>query len=167
MSLAWVAVGVIGVAAVCVGLLWLARRSPFSERFAREVREHDEAFKFLGVGYAVLLAFVVISAYTSYNDAKSGAEAEAEAILQLSRTAEAFSPEQLERLEGVGGAARVVPARRRTPGGEPSVGAHREVQPAGRGRHGAPPVAARMAASTSDTSADQGRCASSAVPPRR
>ena len=101
MSLAWAAASVIGVAAVCVGLLWLARRSPFSERFAKEVREHDEAFKFLGVGYAVLLAFVVISAYTSYNDAKSGAEAEAEAVLQLSRTAEAFSPEQLERLEGV------------------------------------------------------------------
>ena len=101
MSLAWVAVSVIGVAAVCVGLLWLARRSPFNERFAREVREHDEAFKFLGVAYAVLLAFVVISAYTSYNDAKSGAEAEADAVLQLSRTAEAFSPEQLERLEGV------------------------------------------------------------------
>ena len=72
------------------------------QRFAKEVREHDEAFKFLGVGYAVLLAFVVISAYTSYNDAKSGAEAEAEAVLQLSRTAEAFSPEQLERLEGAG-----------------------------------------------------------------
>ena len=54
-----------------------------------------------GVAYAVLLAFVVISAYTSYNDAKSGAETEAEAILQLSRTVEAFSPEQIERLEGV------------------------------------------------------------------
>jgi hypothetical protein len=101
VSLAWAAASVIGVAAVCVGLLWLARHSPFNERFAREVREHDEAFKFLGVGYAVLLAFVVISAYTSYNDAKSGAEAEAEAVLQLSRTAEAFSPEQLERLEGL------------------------------------------------------------------
>ena len=101
MSLAWVAVSVIGVAAVCVGLLLLARRSPFNERFAREVREHDEAFEFLGVAYAVLLAFVVISAYTSYNDAKSGAEAEAEAILQLSRTVEAFSPDQIERLEGL------------------------------------------------------------------
>jgi Protein of unknown function (DUF4239) len=101
MSLALVAASVIGVAAVCIALLWLARRSPWNERFAREVREHDEAFAFLGVAYAVLLAFVVIQAYTSYNDAKSGAEAEAEAILQLSRTAEAFSPEQLARLEGL------------------------------------------------------------------
>ena len=101
MSLVGMGAAVIGVAVVCVGVLWVARRSPWNERFAREVREHDEAFEFLGVAYAVLLAFVVISAYTSYNDAKSGAEAEAEAILQLSRTVEAFSPEQLERLEGV------------------------------------------------------------------
>ena len=101
MSLVGMGASVIGVAMVCVAVLWLARRSPWNERFAREVREHDEAFKFLGVAYAVLLAFVVVSAYTSYNDAKSGAEAEAEAILQLSRTAEAFSPEQLERLEGL------------------------------------------------------------------
>ena len=101
MSLVEMGAGVIGVAAVCVAVLWVARRSPWNERFAREVREHDEAFEFLGVAYAVLLAFVVISAYTSYNDAKSGAEEEAEAVLELSRTVEAFSPEQLERLEGI------------------------------------------------------------------
>jgi Protein of unknown function (DUF4239) len=100
MSLVGMAASVIGVAAVCVAVLWVARRSPWNERFAREVREHDEAFEFLGVAYAVLLAFVVFSAYTSYNDAKAGAEAEAEAILELSRTVEAFSPDQLERLEG-------------------------------------------------------------------
>jgi hypothetical protein len=101
MSLLGLVASVIGVAAVCVAVLWVARRSPFSERFAREVREHDEAFKFLGVAYAVLLAFVVFSAYESYNDAKAGAEAEAEAVLKLSRTVEAFSPDQLERLEGI------------------------------------------------------------------
>ena len=30
MSLAWVAASVIGVAAACVALLWLARRSPWN-----------------------------------------------------------------------------------------------------------------------------------------
>lgn len=44
---------------------------------------------------------MVIQAYTSYNDAKSEAETESEAVLQLSRTAEAFAPDQLRRLEGV------------------------------------------------------------------
>ena len=101
MSLIVMAASVIGVAALSIGLPWLGRRSPWNERFAGEVRAHDEAFEFLGTAYAVLLAFVVVQAYTSYDDAKSGAEVEAEAVLQLSRTAEAFDPSQLERLEGV------------------------------------------------------------------
>jgi hypothetical protein len=101
MSLFGLGAGVLGVAAVSVGLLWVARQSPWNERFAGEVRAHDEAFEFLSTAYAVLLAFVVIQAYTSYNDAKSGAETEAEAVLQMSRTVEAFAPDQLERLEGL------------------------------------------------------------------
>jgi len=101
MSLVGMGAIVFGVAAASAAILWVARYSPWNERFAYEVRQHDEAFEFLGVAYAVLLAFVVIQAYTSYNDAKSGAETEAEAVLKLSRTAEAFAPKQLHRLEGV------------------------------------------------------------------
>jgi hypothetical protein len=92
---------VIGVAVVGVGLLWAARRSPWNERFAGEVDEHDRAFEFLGTAFAVLIAFVVLEAYESYNDAKSGAETEAEAVLQLSRTVDAFELQGQQRLEGV------------------------------------------------------------------
>ena len=55
---------VIGVAALSVGALWTAR-SPWNERLAGEVGEHDRAFDFLGVAFAVLLAFVVAQAYDS------------------------------------------------------------------------------------------------------
>jgi hypothetical protein len=92
---------VIGAAVLSVALLWAARRSPLNDRFAEEVVEHGKAFDFMGTAFAVLLAFVVIQAYDSYNEAKSGAEEEAEALLQLSRTVEVFSPEENERLEGV------------------------------------------------------------------
>jgi hypothetical protein len=92
---------VIGVAALAVGLLWLARRSPVNERFSSEVVQHDHAFDFLGIAFAVLLAFVVIEAYDSYNEARRGAETEAEAVLELSRTAEAFGPESHAHLEGL------------------------------------------------------------------
>src|SRR5215211_2603156 len=91
---------VTGVAVLSIGALWAARRSPWNERFAGEVGEHDRAFDFLGVAFAVLLAFVVIEAYDSYNDAKSGAEQEADAVLKLSRTAEAFPPDDTRRLQG-------------------------------------------------------------------
>ena len=92
---------VIGAAVLSVALLWAARRGPWNERFAVEVTEHSKAFDFMGTAFAVLLAFVVIQAYDSYNEAKSGAEEEAEAVLQLSRTVEAFAPQEHERLEGL------------------------------------------------------------------
>jgi Protein of unknown function (DUF4239) len=53
------------------------------------------------VAFAVLLAFVVIQAYDNYNDAKSGSEKEADAVLQMSRTVEAFPLRDTRRLEGV------------------------------------------------------------------
>jgi hypothetical protein len=101
MSLFELALIVIAVAAVSIGVLWLARRSPWNDRFSGEVGEHDKAFDFLGTAFAVLLAFIVIQAYTSYNDAKTGAEEEAASILQLSRSADTFRPREHARLEGL------------------------------------------------------------------
>jgi hypothetical protein len=101
MSVAAQAAIVIGVAVASVALLWAARRSPYNERFASGVGEHDKAFDFLGTAFAVLLAFVVLEAYDSYNEAKSGSEVEAEAVLQMSRTSEAFAAEDHERLDGL------------------------------------------------------------------
>ncbi len=91
---------VIGAAALSVAFLWAARHSPFNERFADEVGEHNKAFDFLGTAFAVLLAFVVLEAYDSYNEGKAGAELEAQAVLQLSRTAEAYEPEENALLKG-------------------------------------------------------------------
>src|SRR5262245_31207653 len=91
----------LGVAAVCIGLLWLARLSPFNERFSSQLGEHGRAFDFLGVAFAILLGFVVLQTYDSYNDAKAGAEEEAQAVLELSRTTAAYRTENHEQLEGL------------------------------------------------------------------
>lgn len=91
---------VIGVALISVGVLWAARRSPYNEQFAHEGVTHDKAFEFLSTAFAVLLAFVVLEAYDSFNDAKSGAELEAQAVLELTRTAEAFEPGENALLKG-------------------------------------------------------------------
>jgi hypothetical protein len=101
MTLLEQALIVLGVTAISVAFLWAARRSPFNERFASEVGEHNKAFDFLGTAFAVLLAFVVLEAYDSYNEAKRGAELEAQAVLELSRTAEAYEPEQNAALKGI------------------------------------------------------------------
>jgi hypothetical protein len=91
---------IVGVAAASVGVLWLARRSPLNDRFSSELGEHSRAFDFLGIAFAILLGFVVLQAYDSYNEAKRGAEQEAQAVLELTRTASAFTPEEHELLEG-------------------------------------------------------------------
>ena len=91
---------IIGVAAASAGMLWLARRNPLNERFSSQLGEHSSAFEFLGIAFAILLGFVVLQAYDSYNDAKRGGELEAQAVLELTRTASAFTPEEHALLEG-------------------------------------------------------------------
>lgn len=49
----------------------------------------------------MLLAFVVLAAFQSFDNAKTGAEKEATAALELSRTAQFFPPEQRDPLQGV------------------------------------------------------------------
>ena len=61
---------VVAVAAAASGMLWLARRNPLNERFSSQLGEHGSAFDFLGIAFAILLGFVVLQAYDSYNDAK-------------------------------------------------------------------------------------------------
>jgi len=48
----------------------------------------------------VLLAFVVLEAFDSFNNAKSGAEEEATTLVQLSRTAEFFPVVERDPIEG-------------------------------------------------------------------
>jgi hypothetical protein len=91
---------IVGVAVASGALLWLARRNPMNERFSSQLGEHSRAFDFLGIAFAILLGFVVLQAYDSYNDAKRGAEEEAQAVLELTRTGAGFTPEEHERLEG-------------------------------------------------------------------
>src|SRR5262249_13028134 len=51
-----------------------------------------------GTGFAVVLAFVTHAAFQTYNDAKTGAESEAAAVLDMARTANLFPPTERDRL---------------------------------------------------------------------
>lgn len=89
------------VAAVAVGIMYLVRRQARVDYFFIEVERGAGTFAFIGTAYAVLLAFVVLEAFQSFNDAKTGAEQEATSIVQMSRTAEFFPPAESEPVEGV------------------------------------------------------------------
>jgi Protein of unknown function (DUF4239) len=97
----WVmALIVAAAAAVAVGLMYLVRRRSRVDHFFIEMERGAGIFAFLGTAFAVLLAFVVLEAFQSFNDGKTGAEEEAVAVVQLSRTADFFPREQRDPFEG-------------------------------------------------------------------
>lgn len=53
-----------------------------------------------GTLFAVVLAFVILAAFQTYDGARSGAQMEAEAVLDMARAAELFPPGQRDQLRG-------------------------------------------------------------------
>ena len=51
-----------------------------------------------GTLFAVVLAFVILAAFQTYNGAKMGAQSEASAVLDMDRTAVLFPPAQRDQL---------------------------------------------------------------------
>lgn len=80
--------------------MYAIRRQAPSEYFFVEVERGAGVFAFMGTAFAVLLAFVVLVAFGSFNDARTGAETEATSIVELSRTSEFFAPIDRERFVG-------------------------------------------------------------------
>jgi Protein of unknown function (DUF4239) len=101
MNLLLLAAIVVGVAGVSVALMFVVhrRRAP-GTRFFVEVEKGTGVFTFIGTAFAVLLAFVVLEAFGSFNDARGGAESEATSVVELSRDSEFFAPADRERFAG-------------------------------------------------------------------
>ena len=100
MNLLLLAGIVVVVAVASVALLHLIRRRASSEHFFIEIERGAGVFAFLGTAFAVLLAFVVLEAFGSFNDARTGAESEATSVVELSRTSEFFASTDRERFAG-------------------------------------------------------------------
>jgi hypothetical protein len=98
----WLVALIVAVCALAaVGLMYLVRRRSKADHFFIEIERGAGIFAFLGTAFAVILAFVVLAAFQSFNDAKSGAEQEATSIVELSRTAEFFPQQVKDPIEGV------------------------------------------------------------------
>ena len=90
-----VAATVIAIAAMLV----VRRRAPEGSVFEDGDRAAG-AFGVLATGFSVLLGLIVFLAFTSYDDSRAGAEAEALAVTQQFETAQFMPPEVRERLSG-------------------------------------------------------------------
>jgi hypothetical protein len=81
---------VFAVAVSLLGLL-LVRRFVPADRLARHTDVAGYVYAVIGVLYAVILAQVVVAAWEEYRDAREGAAAEANAVLNLARLSEFWS----------------------------------------------------------------------------
>jgi hypothetical protein len=90
---------VASVAVTIAAMLLVRRRAPHGGYF----HDGDRAagvFGVLATGFAVLLGFVVLLAFTSYDAARSGAEDEALIVAQQVETAQLFASPEREQLTG-------------------------------------------------------------------
>jgi hypothetical protein len=91
----WVAILIVlGAAAVAFVIVSVARRRPVLANPARGTPVAVVA----GTSNAVLLAFVIFAAFQTFNGARSGAATEANALLDMSRTAALFPGPERDRL---------------------------------------------------------------------
>src|SRR5215203_5435041 len=94
---ALVAVGVTAV--TVVAMLLVRRRAPEGSRFTNGDRASG-VFGVLATGFSVLLGFIIFLAFQSYDDARSGAQDEAELVALQLQTAQFLSPDVAAELSG-------------------------------------------------------------------
>ena len=78
---------VVATAITVTAMLLVRRRAPHGSYFTDGDRASG-VFGVLATGYSVLLGFIIFLAFTSYDEARSGAEAEATIVLQQVQTAQ-------------------------------------------------------------------------------
>ncbi|MFB8230429.1 hypothetical protein [Cellulosimicrobium sp. NPDC055967] len=92
-------VTVVVVAVAVATMLLVRRRAPAGSRFSDGDRASG-VFGVVATGFSVLLGFIVFLAFESYDEARSGAEAEARIVVQQLETAQFFAPDDATRLSG-------------------------------------------------------------------
>ena len=99
MSLAVSILIVLAAAGLAAGAFVLVHRSTARPLLADSGRGRP-MIQVTGTLFAVVLAFVILAAFQTYNGAKTGAQSEASAVLAMARTAALFPPAQRDALRG-------------------------------------------------------------------
>jgi hypothetical protein len=100
MNLVWGVLIVVGESALAItAMLLVRRRAPEGSYFSDGDRASG-VFGVLATGFSVLLGFIIFLAFTSYDQSRSGAEAEALVVTQQVETAQFFPVQARQRLTG-------------------------------------------------------------------
>jgi hypothetical protein len=100
MSLAWGLVILVVADTIAIGaMLFVRRRAPEGSYFTDGDRASG-VFGVLATGFAIFAGFVILLAFTTYDQSRSGAEAEALLVVQQFETAQFLAPETRDELSG-------------------------------------------------------------------
>lgn len=88
MTLLGAGLVILGVAAMTIGAMLFVRRTAPAGSYFEDGDRAAGVFGVLSTGFAILLGFVVFLAFSSYDTARSGAEAEAQIVSQQFQTAQ-------------------------------------------------------------------------------
>ena len=100
MSLLWTIVILLGVNAVTIGAMLLVRRRAPEGSYFKDGDRASGVFGVLAGGFAIFAGFIIFLAFTTYDQSRSGAEAEAITVIQQVESAELFPPAVRHRLTG-------------------------------------------------------------------
>ena len=100
MSLVLASLIVVVADRVAITAMLLVRRTAPDGSYFHDGDRAAGVFGVLATGFAVLLGFVVFLAFTSYDAARAGAEAEALTVAQQVETAQFFPPSAAAELTG-------------------------------------------------------------------
>ena len=100
MSLLWAGVIVVVAVASSIAAMLLVRRRAPEGSFFTDGDRASGVFGVLAGGFAIFAGFVIFLAFTTYDQSRAGAEAEALLVIQQYETAQFLSPETRDRLAG-------------------------------------------------------------------
>ncbi len=100
MNLLWGTIIVLVADAVAIALMLLVRRRAPEGSFFSDGDRASGVFGVLATGFAIFAGFVIFLAFTSYDQSRAGAEAEALLVVQQFETAQFLDPETRDRLAG-------------------------------------------------------------------
>ena len=101
MNLFWGFLITAGTTAVAVAVMLLVRRRAPEGSWFQDGDRASGVFGVLATGFSVLLGFIIFLAFTSYDQSRSGAEAEALVVAQQVETAQFFPEADRGELTGL------------------------------------------------------------------
>jgi hypothetical protein len=100
MSLLWIILILLVVNAATIGAMLLVRRRAPEGSYFKDGDRASGVFGVLAGGFAIFAGFIIFLAFTTYDQSRSGGEAEALTVIQQFETAQLLPPAVRDRLAG-------------------------------------------------------------------